>query len=76
MQNKLNVFPNPASDAVYVRVTGEHTSNEYRIYDETGVAVARGIIEKGVNTLDVSALSKGVYIMESGFLHTRIVIIR
>ena len=76
MQNKLNVFPNPASDEVYVRVTGEHTSNEYRIYDETGVAVARGIIEKGVNILDVSALSKGVYIMESGFLHTRIVIIR
>lgn len=72
----MNVFPNPVSDMLHVRITGELTSNEFRIYDEAGVEVAHGMIEKGLNSLDVSGLSKGVYILESGFLHTRIVIIR
>lgn len=58
---KLQIYPNPATDVVYLEGISEENCNEILIYDVSGRVVKRDIYHK---LLNISDLSDGVY-----FLH-------
>lgn len=63
-ENRIRVYPNPASDFVFVELSGNDT-DKIRIYSIDG----KSLIEQnatGVRTLiDVNALNPGTYILET-----------
>jgi len=59
---RLKIYPNPASDVLYLNTK---TYPEYiEIYDITGLLVAR--LEVSSSTVDVSSLNQGVYFIRTG----------
>ncbi|MES2554504.1 MAG: T9SS type A sorting domain-containing protein [Bacteroidota bacterium] len=52
-------FPNPASD----RITLQTEAGNYRLTDMSGATLRTGALEKGLNELDVSGLSEGMYFL-------------
>ena len=61
----LNVYPNPASDRISIAVSGTESA-EATLFDINGRAVLTTTLHQGVNTLGVSQLQQGVYILRSG----------
>jgi hypothetical protein len=61
--NKVNVFPNPASGKVTV---ANIESDKIRIVNLAGQEVLRCNVTHKVMNLDVSGLSKGLYLLKSG----------
>lgn len=59
----LRVFPNPAMDVVYVE-HGPPASN-FTLHDALGQVVLSGRLVEGVNTLDLSALAPGAYLLRT-----------
>lgn len=64
--NSVKVYPNPASDNLNVDIyTSGFASTKYAIVDAQGRTVATGNnITTGINTIDVSSLSSGVYVLK------------
>jgi len=60
-ENNINIFPNPASDYIYINSTFFDGSGmwEYQIYDILGNCVQSGTIES--NKINISQLSSGFY---------------
>jgi len=60
---ELNIFPNPASTEIYI--SGTESFDEVYIYNQVG----KLIIQKSgdVNSIDISSLKSGVYIVEVKF---------
>lgn len=59
-QNKINIYPNPVTDMLYFDIT-DTTIEKVIIYDFSG----RKVLEQnGVNTISVSDLRKGNYILK------------
>jgi len=59
----LKVFPNPATDKLYV----PHTSVQgqpYRIYDLTGRPVKEDVFHYQNTSIDIEGISRGAYILE------------
>ncbi len=62
----LNVYPNPASDAVSIEYLGEHNRDlEIKIIDIAGKKVAEYNLVTGNNLIDISNLYNGVYIIKT-----------
>ena len=61
----LSVYPNPASDRISIAVSGTESA-EATLFDINGRAVLTMTLHQGVNTLGVSQLQQGVYILRSG----------
>jgi len=60
----LAVYPDPVSANLYVKIngiTGERMY--YRVYDELGQEVKSGNFTMGVNTINVSDFSSGIYLV-------------
>ena len=72
-------YPNPASDVVLIENQKDSTT-EFSIYDLTGRIIQNGTLQPGeVKQLNVSALPKGVYILNfnnKGFAHTEKLIVK
>jgi len=65
LQEKINIYPNPAFDKVYVNVDCALTKNaSLQIYNVIGECVAQQKLVSGTNEIDISNLSKGVYIIK------------
>jgi len=74
MQNTQNIslyknieyqlYPNPASDVVYFRLKNENEFTNFTISDITGRSIYKQTLASGLNsfTIDVSGLSKGIYV--------------
>lgn len=60
---ELNVYPNPASEIVYIK-RSINTPAEYQIIDGSGRKVLAGSLEQGLSTIDVSELANGNYLLE------------
>jgi hypothetical protein len=58
---KLSIYPNPANDFVSIKLD---ESNEILVVDLQGKKVLRQVGQIGVNTLDLSTLSRGTYFIE------------
>jgi hypothetical protein len=64
----LQAFPNPASDAVNLRIEGMDGLLQIRIYDLAGKSVLadRQVVQSGaVLTYSVASLGAGMYILEA-----------
>lgn len=60
---KVNVFPNPASGMITVANIG---SDDLRIFNLAGQEVMQVSTKNKVMTLDVSGLTKGMYLLKAG----------
>lgn len=59
-ENNISIFPNPASDQLYVNYEGEK-SIDITIYNNLGAIVLQGSLYHGSNLFDVSAFANGIY---------------
>jgi hypothetical protein len=62
----LNMFPNPATDVVHINAGQIKNNLPYFIYDCTGKQIITSEILKGDNSIDVSHLAKGLYLIKVG----------
>ena len=65
------IFPNPASNILYVQASGENEKASFQIFDIDGRKLREGNITLNGNTLfsiSINELSKGIYNLE---LHTK-----
>jgi len=68
----LSLYPNPAGDLVQVQ---SETSRVMSIYTIQGKLIESRVIEKGINTINISNYTNGVYIAVSkGFLPTKFIV--
>ena len=61
--NTLSIFPNPATDKVYIHMPDEHAYH-LEIYDINSKLIFQKDIDKKVFDLDVSHYSSGIYILK------------
>jgi len=65
---KWLVYPNPATNLLYIRsAEGE----ELRLINASGIAVKQMILHPGLNKIDVSSISNGVYYIQSNKTNQR-----
>jgi hypothetical protein len=62
-ERKLSVYPNPAADAVYVSVDKADKNARILVYSLDGKEVLSQSASSGQNRVDLSALTKGAYIL-------------
>ena len=72
-QSNFKVFPNPAKDRIVV-FSENKDPQEYRIYNLTGSLVQTGMLVQGNNQLNISSLTPGFYIIESGQISTKLIV--
>lgn len=63
---EINVFPNPATDYIYITLSNEiisNTSCSYQLLDIMGREVSTGIIAQEKQCLDISEISEGLYFL-------------
>ena len=62
---EIKIYPNPAVDELYV-ITGNNFGMDlkYTVYDLSGRILLSGIFAVGSNTLDISQLGAGIYLLE------------
>jgi len=58
MQNGISIYPNPASDILYVTVPVQCT---LEMYNQTGQLVYQESLSRIANTIDLSGFSAGIY---------------
>ncbi|MDO6490961.1 MULTISPECIES: carbohydrate-binding protein [unclassified Cellulophaga] len=63
MSSEVKVFPNPAQD--YITVSGVTTGEQIIVYDFTGNVVLKKVASTTAETLDVSTLKSGKYIIKT-----------
>jgi len=61
VNNKLEVFPNPAMSSITVKVDPLLVGSAYSVVDELGRTVLTGKLITGSNPIDVKGLAKGLY---------------
>lgn len=74
----ISIFPLPAADVVNINWVDASGEVAFQVYDLRGQLVQRGSVNRPVGTIDVSALTPGMYslTLESakGLMQTRIVV--
>lgn len=60
------VSPNPATSEINVKVDAKQIGTSYIVYNQYGKKVKTGVLRNMSNTIDVSNLSKGVYLFNLG----------
>lgn len=63
-ESRFTVYPNPASDQCFVTAETESASTLCQIFDLSGRLVLHTTLTPGVNSLNVSALTPGCYLMK------------
>ena len=62
-KGQLIIYPNPAEHVLRIEST---QAAAYRLMDIEGRELMKGELETGTTTIDISSLSKGIYLIESG----------
>ncbi len=60
---KLRMFPNPAIDQLILDVERAGEPICFNIYTASGILIRSGILQQGMNVLDISDLQGGVYLV-------------
>ncbi|KGO87875.1 hypothetical protein Q764_12015 [Flavobacterium suncheonense GH29-5 = DSM 17707] len=60
--NEIKVYPNPVKDKLHWQ--GETGWTNYEMYSVLGQKVAEGKIEAGQNQINISSLTKGIYMLK------------
>lgn len=56
------IFPNPTSDTLYINLPLSETDCSVQIYDMLGKQILYSKLVKGMNQMDMSFISKGIYL--------------
>lgn len=64
LNSRLNVFPNPANDFIYLE--GLDNASNYSFYSIDGKIVEKGYLPKGKEKIEVQRMDSGFYILEIG----------
>jgi hypothetical protein len=59
----IRIFPNPSNDKIYINSSVDLTSTTYTIYDNLGRKTEMDFLKLKDNTINVSSLTKGLYIL-------------
>lgn len=60
-ETAVNIFPNPASNLIQINVKNASEKTQLELFDMTGKMLLTINLATGLNNVDVSALSNGVY---------------
>jgi hypothetical protein len=60
--NKVQVYPNPAKDQLFINQPEAYTT--YILYNVFGAKITSGMIRSETGSIDVSELTKGIYILQ------------
>jgi hypothetical protein len=61
-QISFELFPNPTKDTFHI--SGEVNGYQFSLFDLTGKAVKRSILNSTINSIDISELPPGLYLVE------------
>ena len=67
LEKGLNVYPNPASNSLFVTLNKEAMEEDYKmiiLFDNLGKQVIRTQAYQEINQIDVSSLTNGTYILK------------
>jgi uncharacterized repeat protein (TIGR03803 family) len=64
LTSALNVFPNPTSDYLTIKLPAMFSEAEISIYDQLGQLIVHSTFVKGQSGIDITNLSTGVYTLE------------
>ena len=70
-ENKIECYPNPASDFVEVKLPEQNRNDDLLVYNSTGQLIRR--ITAGKTRIDISRLAKGIYFVRVGEMRGRFV---
>lgn len=59
--NEIQLYPNPASDILYISSNDQNKLTEIRLYSQMGQEVLR---ERNSSSIDISSLAPGIYMIE------------
>ena len=59
----ISIYPNPANDAVNIKVSSEWVGTSYTLSDLTGREIHRGALHSEITSVPATGLSAGVYII-------------
>jgi hypothetical protein len=62
--NKAIIYPNPASNRLYINLNTDIVNNFYNIVDYTGRTITSGHLNDKLNSIDISELSSGTYYLK------------
>jgi len=63
IDKQIQIYPNPTTDKVFINII-ERQDLKMQIYNVVGECVLQGELYNGTNDIDVSSLSKGIYIIK------------
>jgi hypothetical protein len=66
-EESVTLFPNPASDMVYIKYQDQLIPDQIEIMDVTGQLVKTYFSDNSLSSIDISGLSNGVYLMRFNF---------
>jgi hypothetical protein len=69
-EQNLSVFPNPVSNGKLNLSLNSTQNVEANLTTVTGQYIKKIILKNGLNNIDVSELSNGVYILSTKFIHS------
>ena len=67
--NLYTLFPNPASDRIFISTPNSECSTTATLYDLNGKIVKTLSVNQGVNTMEVNGLPNGTYILKIANTH-------
>jgi serine protease AprX len=62
--NTLTVFPNPTADVIHIISNEGHKPTDFSIYTVTGQLIKKGAISGQQNTINISDLAPGSYLIQ------------
>ncbi len=71
----MNIYPNPATDIVTIKLNDEVKDKNLQILDLSGKVILRKNISRKTTKIDVSALEKGVYLIKVGGKTRKLIVI-
>ena len=60
----LNLYPNPADKQITITITTDQIGVKYYLYDVIGRIVTQGELSQNENTIDVSNLNAGIFLVK------------
>lgn len=61
----LELFPNPATDFIQIKNTGDVENLDVQIYSTDGILIAAFKLRPGTDLIPVSRLGKGIYLLKA-----------
>lgn len=63
---EFSVYPNPVTDVVNIRISGDKKGEVFSIVNLAGKQVLTGKLEDEINSVDLSGLNSGLYFVQLG----------